>query len=148
MKNLLFSLMAIALFSFNANANEIKENTINVCDQIETNPDARPAVVIGLEWGRASRDCNGNGICIIITTRDLSPYQLSTTDNNSLVFKADARGLEAVRARFGSNTIIVEESYKLTADITKALGLPADYTIRAGRYTLVADGNGSYAATM
>lgn len=143
--------MAIAMSSFNANANENKGNTIkdtnNTCELNETNP-VRPALVIGLEWGRASRGCNGNGICIIITTRDVSFYQLSTTDAGRVVFKADAKGLEAVRARFGSNTIIVEEAYKLTEDVTRALELPAGYTIKAGRYTLAPDGNGGYVTTM
>lgn len=143
--------MAIAMFSFNANATEIKANTIkdtnNTCDLNETNP-VRPALVIGLEWGRASRGCNGNGICIIITTRDLSSYQLSTTDAGRVVFKADAKGLEAVRARFGSNTIIVEEAYKLTDDVTRALELPAGYSIKPGRYTLASDGSGSFVTTM
>lgn len=151
MKNLFFSLMAIAMFS-NANASEIKVNTIkqdtnNTCDLNETNP-VRPALVIGLEWGRATRGCNGNGICLVITTRDVSFYQLTTNDAGRVVFKADAKGLEAVRARFGSNTIIVEEAYKLTDDITRALELPAGYSIKPGRYTLASDGNGGFVTTM
>lgn len=144
--------MAIAMFSFNANASEIKANTIkqdtnNTCDLNETNP-VRRAIVIGLEWGRASRDCNGNGICIIITTRDLSSFQLATTDAGTVVFKADAKGLESVRARFGSNTIIVEEAYKLSEEVTRALELPAGYSIKPGRYTLASDGSGGFVTTM
>ncbi|WDO14044.1 hypothetical protein MH928_04940 [Flavobacterium sp. WW92] len=148
MKNLLFSLMAIALFSFNANANEIKENTINVCDKIETNPDERIDVSVSIDWGRASRGCRGFGVCGFTVTIEVTFYKASATDNGRLVLTANARGLEAIRSHFGSNTINVEEDYKLSAEAAKQIGLPSGYTIRAGRYTLESDGNGNYVTTM
>ncbi|MNY09248.1 hypothetical protein D3C86_1421550 [compost metagenome] len=146
--------MAIALFSFNANANEIKENTIAKIDKIENSSNSedlttpRPRLTIEVDFGRRSRGCTGFGVCSVVITLELNFFLATTNERGNLVLEANARGLEAVRSHFGSNTITVEEDYKLSADVTKQLGLPSDYTIRAGRYTLAADGNGNYVTTM
>ena len=153
--------MAIALFSFNANANEIKENTVatkenttTTTDKIENAVDLedliapRPRLSIKVTWGRKSKGCRGFGICRVIITVEFQFFRATTNDRGNLVLEATGEGLEAVRSHFGSNTITVEEDYTLEADVARQLGLPADYTVRSGRYTLEADGNGNYITTM
>ncbi|TPD68519.1 hypothetical protein [Flavobacterium microcysteis] len=155
MKNLLFSLMAITLFSLSANASEIKENTIATAaiDKIENTTDlgdlTQPTATtsIKITWGRKSKGCRGFGICRIIITIDIQ-FKASVNSRGNLVLEANAAGLESVRSHFGSNTITVEEDYPLEADVARQLGLQGDYTVRAGRYTLQPDGNGNFVTTM
>ena len=155
MKNLFFSLMAIAMFSLSANANEIKENTIATAaiDKIENTTDLgdltppTAGTTIKITWGRKSRGCRGFGICRIVITIDIQ-FKASANSRGNLVLEANASGLESVRSQFGSNTITVEEDYPLEADVARQLGLPADYTIKAGKYTLEPNGAGNFVTTM
>lgn len=153
MKNLFFSLMAIAMFSFNANANEIKENTIAISGvENSTNSEdltsARARLTLEIDFGRRSRDCNGFGVCRMVLTLEINFFSVTTNDRGNLVLEANSRGLEVVRSFFGSNTITVEEDYVVPAEITKPLGLAPGYTIRAGKYTLAADRSGNFVTTM
>ncbi len=146
--------MAIALFSFNANASEINENPINEGTKIENNTNIEDAtnprvrLTITVDFGRRSRDCNGFGVCRVTATLEISFFQATTNERGNLVLEANQRGLEQVRNHFGSNTITVEEDYVLPADTAKQLGLASGYTIRAGRYTLTDNGSGTYATVM
>ncbi|THD33140.1 MAG: hypothetical protein DI588_04165 [Flavobacterium johnsoniae] len=155
MKNLFFSLMAFAMFSISANANEIKENTIatTAIDKIENTTDLenltqpKATTSIKITWGRKSKGCRGFGICRIVITIDVQ-FKASVNDRGNLVLEANSEGLESVRSHFGSNTITVEEDYPLEAEVARQLGLQGDYTIRAGRYTLQPNGDGNFVTTM
>lgn len=145
--------MAIALFSFNANASEITENNTKECEKIEnaniddvTNPRIR--VTVTVEFGRASRECRGFGVCSVTVSAELSFFQATTNDAGKLVIETNQRGFEQVRTHFGSNTITVEEDYVLPANTSKQVGLPTGYTIKAGRYTLADDGRGNFSVVM
>lgn len=146
--------MAITLFSFNANASEINENTIKEGEKIENNTinddvtNPRVRLTITVDFGRASRGCNSFGICSVTISAEISFFQATTNDAGKLVLEANQRGLETVRSRFGSNTITLEEDYVLPADTAKQLGLASGYTIRAGRYTLVDDGRGTFVTAL
>ena len=145
--------MAIALFSFNANASEIVENQINEVKtenitNIEDATNPRVRVSIDVDFGRRSRDCRGFGVCSVTITIEFSFFQATTNERGNLVLEANQRGLEQVRNHFGSNTITVEEDYVLPADTAKQLGLASGYTIRAGRYTLADNGSGNFVTVM
>ena len=145
--------MAIALFSFNANASEIVENQINEVKtenitNIEDATNPRVRVSIDVDFGRRSRDCRGFGVCSVTITIEFSFFQATTNERGNLVLEANQRGLEQVRSHFGSNTITVEEDYVLPADTAKQLGLASGYTIRAGRYTLADNGSGNFVTVM
>ncbi len=145
--------MAIALFSFNANASEIVENQINEVKtenitNIEDATNPRVRVSIDVDFGRRSRDCRGFGVCSVTITIEFRFFQATTNERGNLVLEANQRGLEQVRNHFGSNTITVEEDYVLPADTAKQLGLASGYTIRAGRYTLADNGSGNFVTVM
>ena len=145
--------MAIALFSFNANASEIVENQINEVKtenitNIEDATNPRVRVSIDVDFGRRSRGCSGFGVCSVTITIEFRFFQATTNERGNLVLEANQRGLEQVRNHFGSNTITVEEDYVLPADTAKQLGLASGYTIRAGRYTLADNGSGNFVTVM
>lgn len=154
MKKLVFGLIATVMFGLNADAktnlpldNSTANTITDVSDQTKVD-DGKIKLTISIDWGRKSRDCRGFGICAVVVDIDfeIDPIEIlfkgTSNDEGRLVLELTSKGLENIKKTFGSDTIVIEEDFRLSDQDCKNLELKAGYTIKAGKYQVKQDAKG------
>lgn len=149
MKKMLFGLIATVLLSVSGNANETLtlqnlSTETKICEQ------PKIPIKISLEFGRASKDCDGWGICKMDISIDLESAFKATTDiKGKLILETNNSGIDQIKQHFGSSTIIViEEDFKLSDETSKTLGLKAGYIVKSGKYSIKNTSRGVFQITL
>jgi hypothetical protein len=149
MKKMVFGLIATVMLSVSGNANEI----LNLQDvSIETQVSEQPKniIKITIEFGRASRGCEGWGVCKMDIDIDFGSAFKATTDNNgNLILETNNVGIDQIKKHFGSSTtIVIEEDFKLSDEICKSLDINAGYIIKSGKYSIKNTSKGVFNITL
>jgi len=94
-----------------------------------------------LEFGRASRDCHGFGICrftIDITVGELIDLFQAFNNKGKLNLNISAQAMERNKGKFANNTLVIDEDFAIPTATARALGFNS-YTIKKGKYVVVFD---------
>ena len=91
-----------------------------------------------IEWGRKSKDCRGFGICAIIMDIDISEAIEAryNPDRNLLQLRIPAELARKYADQFESGTLIMEEDFIFTDELSKELGATHQLRIREGEYPI------------
>ncbi|ESU29167.1 hypothetical protein FLJC2902T_12090 [Flavobacterium limnosediminis JC2902] len=147
MKKLVFGF--VVLFGLNATASgSVKSGELNKCMDV-----LNEKCVIGdnllklnfhFEFGRASKECAGWGICKLDVTLEGEPSDFigMMNRNGNLQIEISKKGMDSIAKIFGGKTIIIEEDFTLSKEVCYKVGLKEGYTIKAGKYSIVTDASG------
>lgn len=145
MKKMVLGLIATVLLSVSGNANQISTLEKGSTKTLVSEKPKIP-IKISIEFGRASKDCDGWGICKVDINIDLESTFKATTDiNGNLILETNNQGIDQIRKHFGNvSTIIIEEDFKLSEETCKSLDLKNGYTIKSGKYSIKNISKGVY----
>ncbi len=146
---MLFGLIATVVLNVSGNANEIL-NSQNSSNEIQVSEQPRTPIKISIEFGRASKGCEGWGVCKIDVSFDLETAFRATTDvKGNLILETNYAGIDQIKKHFGSSSIIViEEDFKLSDETCKSLDLNVGYIIKSGKYYIKNTSKGVFNITL
>lgn len=127
MKNFIFGLLAVLLFSMSGFA--------------QTKTSAPKEERIYIKFGRVSKDCGGIGICEFtfqVEVEDIINIITAFFDRNgNLQIKIPAHVYETNKSKFANNSLSIEEDYVVPLAETSKMGRSSSFTIKTGKYPLV-----------
>ena len=132
MKTFLFSIAASLILIVSAQSQLKRSSAAPKTPEIQK---------IYIEFGRASRQCSGFGVCkfsIDITIGELISVINAFRSADGLSVQMTSEFFIRNRARFQDNALVLEEDFKLDAKTANALGFDA-FVLKKGKYPVAMD---------
>lgn len=142
MKKLLFSLLAIVFVGFICNASSSNLNKTKASFEELS----KGKVKIKLEIGRQSKGCKGFGICGFAITYvaevlgvELEAEILTVGTVNKVSSTMTEKNFQIIKQYFGTDSIIIEEDFRIDDKTAEILGFSDGYIIKKGNYKFTFD---------
>lgn len=141
MKKIIFSLGLLFMTSLTFAEDNLVVPTVKTVNTLQSKVENEEldllVIKMKLMFGRASRDCQGWGVCYIELEFDsgLEVLESSYGNNRELVLKYDVAFEREVNSHYGRSVIVVEEPFALSEEVNNALGVQ-NFVIGVGEYHL------------